>query len=90
MTPVLAADLFRAALWTALEVAGPLMIAMTATAVIFGVLQAATQVQDSSVSFAPKLGAAVAVGWLGAPWIARLLSGFMHRALIAIPWVVAR
>lgn len=67
-----------------------MMVAMTTVAVVFSVLQAATQVQDSSVSFAPKLGAALIVGWLGAPWTARLLAGFMHRAFVAIPWVVAR
>lgn len=90
MTPVLAADLFRSALWTAFQAGAPLMVAMTTVAVVISVLQAATQVQDSSVSFAPKLGAALIVGWLGAPWTARLLSGFMHRAIVAIPWVVAR
>lgn len=90
MTPVLAADLFRSALWTALQVGAPLLVAMTAVAVVMSVLQAATQIQDSSVSFAPKLAAALIVGWLGAPWTARLLSGFMHRAIVAIPWVVAR
>lgn len=90
MTPVLAADLFRSALWTALQAGAPLLIAMTAAAVIFGVIQASTQVQDSSVSFAPKLATALIVAWLGAGWTARVLSAFMHRALMAIPWVVAR
>jgi len=90
MTPVLAADLFRSALWTALQVGAPLLIAMTTVAVIFSVFQAATQIQDSSVSFAPKLSAALLVGYLGAPWTARLLAGFMHRAIAAIPWIVAR
>ena len=33
---------------------------MTIVAIIFGVLQAATQVQDASVSFTPKLAAALA------------------------------
>jgi flagellar biosynthetic protein FliQ len=90
MTPVIASDLFRTALWVALEVAAPLLATMTAVAVIFGVLQAATQVQDASVSFTPKLAAALALLWVGAPWMASILGGFMHKALTAIPWVVAR
>ena len=90
MTPTLAADLFRSALWTAVQAGAPLLVAMTTVAALFSVLQAATQVQDSSVSFAPKLGAALIVGWLGAPWTARLLSDFMHRTFVAIPWMVAR
>lgn len=90
MTPAVASDLFRSALWIALEVGAPMLAVMTAVAVIFGVLQAATQVQDASISFAPKLIAALGVVWLGSTWMASMLGGFMHKALIAIPWVVAR
>jgi flagellar biosynthesis protein FliQ len=90
MTPAVAADMFRAMLWLALEVGAPLLGAMTATAVLFGVLQAATQVQDAAVSFTPKLAVALLVGWLTAAWFVGTLSGFMHKALAAIPWVVAR
>ena len=90
MTPTLAADLFRSALWTAVQAGAPLLVAMTTVAIICSVFQAATQIQDSSVSFAPKLSTALIVAWLGAPWTARLLSDFMHRAFIAILWMVAR
>lgn len=90
MTPTMASDLFRSALRVTLLVSFPILAAMTLAAVVFGVLQAATQVQDSSVSFAPKLAAAAAVSWLAANWMAALLANFMHKALLAIPWVVAR
>jgi flagellar biosynthesis protein FliQ len=90
MTPAVASDLFRSALWVALEVGAPMLAVMAAVAVIFGVLQAATQVQDSSISFAPKLVAALGVVWLGSTWMCSMLGAFMHKALIAIPWVVAQ
>jgi flagellar biosynthesis protein FliQ len=90
MTPALAADLFRSALWTALQAGAPLLGSLTIVAVVFGILQAATQIQDAAVSFTPKLIAALLVSWLSAAWFAALLSGFMHKALSAIPWVVAR
>ena len=90
MTPALAADLFRSALWTALEAGAPLLGVLTAVAVVFGILQAATQVQDAAIGFTPKLAAALGVTWLSAGWFAATLSGFMHKALTAIPWVVAR
>jgi flagellar biosynthesis protein FliQ len=90
MTPQLASDIFRGALWTSLESAGPILIAMTAVAVVFGVIQAATQVQDSSVTFTPKLAAALGVMWFGAAWMASAMGGFMHKALLAIPWIVAQ
>lgn len=90
MNAALAADLFRSALWLALEVGGPLLATLTLVAVVFGVLQAATQVQDAAVSFTPKLVAALLVSWLTAAWCASLLSAFMQKALSAIPWIVAR
>lgn len=90
MTPPLAADLFRSVLILALKVSAPLLAVMTITAVVFGVIQAATQVQDSTVSFTPKLAAAVIVAWLGASWMTTTLTAYMHKALTAIPWMVAR
>jgi flagellar biosynthetic protein FliQ len=90
MNSALASDLFRAALMAAVKVGTPLLGAMTIVAVIFGVLQAATQVQDASVSFTPKLAAALGVIWLGSTWMTSSLSGFMHKTLVAIPWIVQR
>jgi flagellar biosynthetic protein FliQ len=90
MTPALASDLFRSMLMLALKVAGPLLATMTAAAVLFGIIQAATQVQDSTVSFTPKLAGALMVAWFGASWMTSMLTDFMHKALKAIPWMVAR
>jgi len=90
MTSAFASDLFRSALWIAIEVGGPLLAALTATAVVFGILQAATQVQDASISFTPKVAAAAATIWLGSTWMISALGGFMHKAFVAIPWIVQR
>jgi flagellar biosynthesis protein FliQ len=90
MNSAIAADLFRTALLTAVKVGAPMLGAMTVIAVVFGILQAATQVQDASVSFTPKLATALGVVWLGSTWMTSTLGGFMHKALIAIPWVVQR
>ncbi len=90
MNSAIASDLFRAALVACLKVGGPLLGAMTLIAVVFGILQAATQVQDASVSFTPKLAAALGVLWVGSTWMMATLGGFMHKALVAIPWIVQR
>lgn len=90
MTPTLAADLFRSALWVAFQIGAPLLAVLTAVAVVFGILQAATQVQDASVSFTPKLAAAITVIWLGGAWMTAVLGNFTHKVIAAIPWMVAR
>ncbi|MBV8358664.1 MAG: flagellar biosynthetic protein FliQ, partial [Deltaproteobacteria bacterium] len=51
---------------------------------------AATQVQDSIVSFTPKLVAALCVIWLLSTWMAATLGGFTRQTLDAIPWIVLR
>ena len=90
MTPALASDLFRSALWVAFQVAAPLLAMLTAVAIIFGILQAATQVQDASVSFTPKLAAAITVMWFGGAWMTTVLGNFTHKVITAIPWMVSR
>ncbi|MGH7906347.1 MAG: flagellar biosynthetic protein FliQ [Candidatus Binataceae bacterium] len=90
MTAQLAADLFKAALIVALKVAAPGLIAMLAASVLVGMLQAATQIQDSSVSFTPKIAAGFIVFMLLAPWMAGVFATFASKALMAIPLVVAR
>jgi flagellar biosynthetic protein FliQ len=90
MNSAIASDLFRSALLTAIKVGMPMLGVMTLVAIIFGILQAATQVQDSSISFTPKLAAALGVVWLGSTWMVATLGAFLHKTLIAIPWIVQR
>ena len=90
MTPTFAADMVRYALRVALEVSWPLLSALTLTALLFGILQAATQVNDSSISFTPKLAVALVIIWLTATWFGATLAGFMAKVLLAIPGTVAR
>jgi flagellar biosynthetic protein FliQ len=90
MTPATAATLLHAALLIAIEIAAPLLGLMTITAIVFGILQAATQVQDAIVSFTPKLVAVLWVVWLLSTWMAATLDGFTRQTLNAIPWIVMR
>ena len=90
MTPAAAATLLHAALVVAVEISAPLLGLMTATAIVFGILQAATQVQDATVSFTPKLVAALCVMWFLSTWMSATMGGFMRQTLNAIPWIVMR
>ncbi len=90
MSPDIAADLFKSALTVAFQLSAPVLIAMTAAAVLFGVLQAATQIQDAAVSFTPKIAAGLAAMMLLAPWMLRIFTEFMSKTLLAIPLVLNR
>ena len=48
-------SLGREAVWVVILVAGPVLLAALAAGLIIGVLQAATSVQEMTLSFIPKL-----------------------------------
>jgi flagellar biosynthesis protein FliQ len=70
-----AIELTREALWTALLVASPVLIAALIVGLVIGLLQALTQIQEQSVSFVPKLIAMLLVLSISLPW---LISRMMH------------
>lgn len=73
--------LWREALTLTAQVALPLLVAMLVVGLVASLLQAATQLQESILSFAPKLVAALVVLWLGGDWMLGRLQGFATQAL---------
>ena len=55
MDTVSVLSLGREAVWVVILVAGPVLLAALAAGLIIGVLQAATSVQEMTLSFIPKL-----------------------------------
>lgn len=54
----------REALWVTMQVGGPLLVAVLAVGVVMSLIQALTQIQESSLAFLPKvmvLGAAMLI-----------------------------
>jgi flagellar biosynthetic protein FliQ len=75
------ADLF----WTGLLVSLPVLGTTLVVGVVISVLQVVTQIQESSLSFVPKLLAAgMAVVAFG-PWMLRTLCGFAAGLWSRIP-----
>jgi flagellar biosynthetic protein FliQ len=52
------------------------VVAITVTGLLTSLLQAVTQLQDSSLAFVPKLAVGVLAVWLAGPWMLTLLSQF--------------
>jgi flagellar biosynthetic protein FliQ len=64
-----------------------LLIAPLAMGLVVSVLQAVTQINDSSVAFLPKLIASGASAWIAGPYLGRTLTDYMHTimdSLVAI------
>ena len=71
-----------------LVVAAPLLLTVLVVGLVVSVLQAATQINEATLSFVPKVVAAVAVLAVAGPWMLTTLVEYLQRTLQAIPTVV--
>lgn len=55
MDTAMVIDLGRQALWTSMLVCAPLLVVALAVGLIIGIIQAATSINESTLSFIPKL-----------------------------------
>lgn len=69
MDPQDAIDLGREAIWTALLIGSPVLLAGMVVGLLIGLLQALTQVQEQTVAFVPKIVAMVLALSLTLPWL---------------------
>ncbi|MCZ8234546.1 MAG: flagellar biosynthesis protein FliQ [Inhella sp.] len=77
------------ALWMLLLVAAPVLGVILVVGVVISVLQAATQINEATLSFVPKILAAMAVLALAGPWMVTQLVEYIQRVLQGIPGAIA-
>ena len=75
-------------LYVLLMVSAPILIAVLVVGLVVSVFQAATQINEATLSFVPKVVAAVAVLALTGPWMLTMLVDYIRQTLQAIPTVV--
>jgi len=85
MEPTQAIGIGREAIWTVVYVAGPILITALALGLLIGVLQAATSIQEMTLSFIPKLIAVVAILMLFGDWQLLILTEFFLMIFERIP-----
>ena len=78
----------RDAMWLAVLLAGPLLASALAVGLFIGILQAATQIQEMTLSFIPKLLALVVALFVAGPWMISVVVSFSERLFIEIPGLV--
>lgn len=74
-----------AALLTAAKISGPILISTLAIGLLLSIVQSATQVQESTLTFLPKLAVSAVVLVLTGAWTLRVLEGFTHQLFDLIP-----
>ena len=88
MTPTTVIDLGRQALELTLLVSAPLFIAALVTGLIISIFQAATQINEQSLSFVPKLIATFITLVLAGPWMITMMTDFIRRLFESIPSMI--
>ena len=88
MTPTTIIDLGRQALELTLLVSAPLFIAALVTGLIISIFQAATQINEQTLSFVPKLIATFITLVLAGPWMITMLTEFIRRLFESIPSMI--
>ena len=75
-------------LWMLLIVSAPVLLVVLIVGLVVSVFQAATQINEATLSFVPKVVAAVAVLAIAGPWMLTTLVEFIQATLQAIPTAV--
>lgn len=85
MTPDRALDFMNDMLWSAAVIGGPVMLATLAVGVIVSVFQVATQIQEITLSYVPKIVVAGLMLILLGPWMLARLVGYARDLYLTIP-----
>lgn len=88
MTPTAVINIGREALELMLLVSAPLFIAALVTGLLVSVFQAATQINEATLSFVPKLVVTFATLIVAGPWMIKLLTDYMRRLIESIPGII--
>jgi flagellar biosynthetic protein FliQ len=75
-------------LYLLLMVSAPILLAVLVVGLVVSIFQAATQINEATLSFVPKIVAAVAVLAVAGPWMMTTLVEYLRSVLLAIPGAV--
>jgi flagellar biosynthetic protein FliQ len=78
-------ELGREALWVAVLIAGPLLGIALIVGLIIGIIQAATSINEMTLSFIPKIAALVAVLVVLGSWQGSVIVDFTRKLYERIP-----
>lgn len=85
MTQDMVMQLASQTLWVAISLAGPLLLSALAVGLLVGMFQAATQINEATLSFIPKLGILVVALLIFGPMMLSTLVDFTDTLIREIP-----
>ena len=88
MTPGTVMEIGRQAIEVTLLVAAPMLLAALIVGLIISIFQAATQINESTLQFVPKLVAMFIVLLLAGPWMLQYMMDYIQRLFGSIPQLI--
>ncbi len=85
MTPDRALDFLNDMLWSAAVIGGPVMLATLLVGLTVSVFQVATQIQEITLSYVPKIVVAGLMLIVLGPWMLSTLTGYARDLYLTIP-----
>lgn len=84
MDEIIFFDTMRQALWIAVVISLPILVAALTVGVAVGLFQALTSVQEMTLTFVPKLAAILVVFWASMGFMTEQLSGFFATRIVPL------
>jgi flagellar biosynthetic protein FliQ len=88
MNPSTVIEIGRSALEVTLMISAPLFLAALATGLLVSIFQAATSINEATLSFVPKLIVIFLTLLLAGPWMITVMTDYMRRLFEAIPGLI--
>jgi len=88
MTPEIAASLFGDALYLVIKIVMVLVLPSLLVGLVISTFQAATQINEQTLSFLPRLIMTLLSIMVAGPWLIRELMDFMTRLMTNVPNII--
>ena len=88
VTPETVLSVGQQALQVTVLLSAPLLLSALVIGVLIGMFQAATQINEMTLSFIPKLVAMLAALVIAGPWMLQLMLDYMRRLLENLPLMI--
>ena len=89
MTPETVITIGQQALWVTMLIAAPLLLSALGVGLLVGMFQAATQINEMTMSFIPKLLVLVVALVVAGPWMLSVIVNFTRQLMEQIPSLIS-
>ncbi len=88
MTPEGVITIVKRALQTMMLISAPMLLAALVTSLIVSIFQAATQINEMTLTFIPKLLVMFLVMVIAGPWMVNMMMDYTIRLFTSIPALI--